>query len=236
MNKFRNVALGIVLLFSVGIGLYAVEGDIQERGYVNLLLNNQYLLENAKLLALAEAAYAEGKYDDAIKYATEAIQYAERSDAYVSSQAKIREANDAIALAQARMEWAKSIGAPTRFAETYQKAEAALAEALDARTREDWDKAKDAALRVLALLETLPQEAVLAAQYRVKTWIPWRDCLWNIAGKPEVYGNPWLWRHIYEANKDKMPKPGDPDLIHPDMILDIPSIKGEFRFGIIEAE
>ena len=236
MNKLRNAVLGLILLFSAGIGLYAVEGDIQQRGYVNLLLNNQYLLENARLLALAEAAYAEGKYDDAIKFATEAIQYAERSDNYVSSQARIKEANAAIALAQARMAWAKSIGAPTRFAETYQKAEAALAEALDARNREDWGKAKDAALRVLALLETLPQERVLAAQYRVKSWVRWKDCLWNIAGKPEIYGNPWMWRHIYNANKDKMPKPNDPDLIHPEMILDIPSIRGEFRFGIMEAE
>ena len=236
MNKVRNVALGLILLFSVGIGLHAVEGDIQERGYVNVLLNNPYLLENARLISAAEAAYAEGKYDDAIRYATEAIQYAEKSDDYVSSQVRVKEADAAIALAQARLDWAKRIGAPKRFAETYQKAEAALAEALDARNREDWDKAKDAALRVLALLETLPQEQVLPAQYRVKTWVRWKDCLWNIAAKPEIYGNPWMWRHIYNANKSKMPKPDDPDLIHPGMVLDIPSIKGEVRAGIMEGE
>jgi len=235
-SKRKFAALALILLFSTGMALHAVEGDIQERGYVNLLLNNQYLLENARLIALAEAAYAEGKYDDAIRYATEAIQYAERSDVYVSSQALMREANEAIAQAEARLEWARQIGAPTRFAETYTSAQAAFEEALDARTREDWAKAKDSALRVLAILETLPAERVLPAQYLVKTWVSWKDCLWNIAAKPEIYGNPWMWRHIYNANRSKLPQPNNPDLIHPGMVLDIPSIRGEVRSGIMEEQ
>ena len=233
-SKRTFVALALILLFSTGIVLHAAEGDIQERGYVNLLLNNPYLLENARLLALAEAAYAEGKYDDAIRFATEAILYAERSDAYVSSQALSKEANDIITQAEARLAWARNIGAPRRFAEIYGSAEAAYAEALDARSREDWSQAKTSALRVLALLETLPGERVLPAQYRVKTWVRWKDCLWNIAAKPEIYGNPWMWRHIYNANRDKLPQPNNPDLIHPGMVLTIPSIRGEVRAGILE--
>ena len=80
----------------------------------------------------------------------------------------------------------------------------------------------------------LPETPVLPAQYLVKSWTTTRDCLWNIAGKPEIYGDPWQWRRIYDANRDKMPRPDDPDLIHPGMILDIPSIAGEFRAGIME--
>ncbi|MDR1858308.1 MAG: LysM peptidoglycan-binding domain-containing protein [Treponema sp.] len=233
-SKRTFAAMALILLFGTGMALHAAEGDIQALEYVNVLLNNPYLVENARLTALAEECYAGGKYDDAIRYATEAIQYAEKSDEYVATQMRMKEANDAIARAEARLEWARNIGAPRRFAETYGSAEAAFAEALDARSREDWTKAKDSALRVLAILETLPSEQVLPAQYRVKTWVRWKDCLWNIAGKPEIYGNPWMWRHIYNANRSKLPQPNNPDLIRPGMVLDIPSIRGEVRAGIME--
>lgn len=33
------------------------------------------------------------------------------------------------------------------------------------------------------------------------------DSLWIISGKPEVYGNPWLWPLIWEANRDTLPDP-----------------------------
>jgi hypothetical protein len=41
-----------------------------------------------------------------------------------------------------------------------------------------------------------------------------------------------MWKVLYEANKSKMPDPDNPDLIEPGMVLDIPSIRGEFRRGM----
>lgn len=38
------------------------------------------------------------------------------------------------------------------------------------------------------------------------------DNLWNIAGKPSVYGNPYQWPLIYRDNQDKI---RDADLIFP---------------------
>lgn len=38
------------------------------------------------------------------------------------------------------------------------------------------------------------------------------DNLWNIAGKREVYGNPYQWPLIYKNNRDKIQ---DADLIYP---------------------
>jgi nucleoid-associated protein YgaU len=43
--------------------------------------------------------------------------------------------------------------------------------------------------------------------------------LWDIAGRPEVYGDSTKWTLIYEANKDKIAKP---DLIKAGMELKIP--------------
>lgn len=68
--------------------------------------------------------------------------------------------------------------------------------------------------------------------YIVGTWAKDRDCFWNIAGRSYVYNNPWQWRKLYEANKDNMVDPDNPDMIKTGMKLYIPSIKGEERSGV----
>jgi nucleoid-associated protein YgaU len=228
MNKCYFILLGLVLLFSRGITLSAAEGD-QPLAINVSLADNKYLQENARLIKLAEDSYAQGKYDDAIKFAKEAIKFAQLSDDFVN-------ATDAVAAAQARIDWAKSVGAPKRHAEIYEKAEAAFEEAQTAYTSENWGAANSAAQRVIAILAEIPDSPVFAAQYRVKNWVPLKDCLWNIAAKPEVYDDPFQWRHIYNANKSKLPDPNNPDLVLAGTLLDIPSIKGEFRAGILEGD
>ncbi|MDR0569122.1 MAG: hypothetical protein LBG87_07955 [Spirochaetaceae bacterium] len=71
-----------------------------------------------------------------------------------------------------------------------------------------------------------------ASQYRVQVWEASSDCLWNIAGKPWVYGNPNKWMELYRANIAKLPNPQNPHLIPPNLVLDIPSISGEARQGL----
>ncbi|HKK04856.1 MAG TPA: hypothetical protein VKA50_03310 [Gammaproteobacteria bacterium] len=44
------------------------------------------------------------------------------------------------------------------------------------------------------------------------------DCLWNIAGKDSIYGNPYEWPLIYKANQDKIK---DADLIYPGQVFSI---------------
>lgn len=44
------------------------------------------------------------------------------------------------------------------------------------------------------------------------------DNLWNIAGKREVYGNPYNWPLIYKTNRDKIQ---DADLIYPGQEFEI---------------
>jgi nucleoid-associated protein YgaU len=234
-NKCVFAILGLLLFFNQGITqLAAAEGEVYESEFVRALLNNQFLIENARLIGLADENLAMGKYDDAVKFAQEAIKFAELSDEYVSMQIKIRDANIAIEEAQARIAWVSASGASKRYVDEFEQAEIALTDALDARSREDWDKALESARHVLALLAEIPDAPVLPAQYLVKTWARTKDCLWNIAAKPQIYGNPWEWQRLYEANKDIMPKADNPDLIHPGMILTIPSIRGETRRGLLE--
>ena len=45
------------------------------------------------------------------------------------------------------------------------------------------------------------------------------ECLWFIAGYDHIYGNPFKWPDIYEANKDQIK---NPDLIYPEQVFQIP--------------
>lgn len=55
--------------------------------------------------------------------------------------------------------------------------------------------------------------------YTVGTWAENRDCLWNIAGKTEIYGDPFQWPKIWQANTEQIK---NPDVIQPGWVLNIP--------------
>ena len=55
--------------------------------------------------------------------------------------------------------------------------------------------------------------------YTVGTWAKDRDCLWNIAKKPKIYDNAFLWPKIWQGNKDKIK---NPDVIKKGQVLSIP--------------
>lgn len=69
--------------------------------------------------------------------------------------------------------------------------------------------------KVAALMKSLQREKT----YTVGTWSRDRDCLWNIAKKPDLYNNAWLWPKIWQGNRDMIK---DPDIIQPKWILKIP--------------
>ncbi|MDR0582943.1 MAG: LysM peptidoglycan-binding domain-containing protein [Treponema sp.] len=227
-------------------------------GYIR---NNRYYLESRRMNKLAQDTYEYGDYDLSAEYAKEAIRYAQLSDEYVALQLKMKEANDTIAAAKQRLDWAVSSGAAAYFPAEYGQARQYYDNSLAARSAEQWDEAIAEARRVINTLayirvpdtsgqigqaEQIGQtgqdlaggsnagagQSFLPAQYTVKPWADSRDCLWNIAGRPWAYGDATEWRLLYNANRAKMTNPDNPDLIHPGMVLDIPSIRGEERRGM----
>lgn len=68
--------------------------------------------------------------------------------------------------------------------------------------------------------------------YTVGTWAENRDCLWNIAGKIDIYADPFMWPKIWQANTDQI---RNPDIIHPGQVLQIPA-KGPKTSDEIKAE
>ena len=227
-----------VILVLLLCGIFAMSfAQETETEIPSSLRNNQYYTESLKQANLARLAYMEGDYDASIRYSEEAIRYANLSDEYVLYRLRMFETDKAILAAANRITYAISINAAFRFPDEFSAAQAAYAEARSFRAAERWDDAIDAANRVLAILAVLDREidgrtGPFPAQYTVRVWESYKDCLWNIAAQSWVYNDPHKWELLYNANKSKMPRSGNPDLIYPGMILDIPSIKGEVRQGM----
>jgi hypothetical protein len=76
-----------------------------------------------------------------------------------------------------------------------------------------------------------PAEKPLPKYYRVRLIPDRRDCFWRIAEYDFVYGDPFKWRILYEANKSDLKYPDNPDLILPGQVFVIPEQEGEAREG-----
>jgi hypothetical protein len=216
-----------------------VPGEDEEGVIPSSISNNEYYLRSLQLNRLALETYEYGDYDASAGFAQEAIRYAELSDEYVSVQL--------IAEAKRLLAWADKNNIASKFPNNYNEGKTQYENAVDAHANENWNEAIGAAMKsieIFAAFESGGKPPVttvvsrpaasgpLARQYTVRTWRVERDCLWTIAGYPWVYGDPWKWKELYDANKDKMPEPANPNLIVPGMVLDIPSIKGETRQGM----
>ena len=193
--------------------------------------NNTYQKLADEYTKKAEKAMDAGEYDDAIKYSEEAQKNAELSKAFVARMLAMGEAEDNIKLAKNKIAWAEKIDAPNIYPMAYTVAKENLANAETSFEAEEWGRANEYAKLSLASLEGVTETTPLPAEYIVRPWAETKDCYWNISGRPYVYNNPLLWENLYQANKSKMPKPEDPNLILPGMKMSIPSLTGEYRTG-----
>ncbi|MDR2447929.1 MAG: LysM peptidoglycan-binding domain-containing protein [Treponema sp.] len=188
------------------------------------LRNNQYYRESVRLNTLAQEMYDEGDYDASAEYAQEALKYAELSDKYVADYTMIN--------ADAKLKWAESIHAAVRYPDEYSQAQAYWEDASGEYAAERWNAAIAAAHQTLELLSTFEEATRLPGLYVVRDWEATKDCLWNIAAMPWAYNDPFQWMVIYEANKSLLPRPDEPDLVYPGLVLTLPSVKGEIREGM----
>ncbi len=145
------------------------------------------------------------------------------------------DAEEAIASASKAIDAAWEVGADVTIAESLlEEARSAFAEGdYPTATSKAWEaEAAANAAREEALAKAIEEEEVVEEEiaeeevveegprvYVVGTWERDRDCLWNIAKKTRFYGDPWKWKRIYRANRDKIE---DPDLIYPGQRLSIP--------------
>jgi len=65
------------------------------------------------------------------------------------------------------------------------------------------------------------------AYYKIKE----KESLWKIASYDFIYGNPYLWKKLYDANKSNLIDDKNPNLIEPEQVLIIPPVGNEKREG-----
>ncbi|HOW11986.1 MAG TPA: hypothetical protein PLM39_05285 [Rectinema sp.] len=191
----------------------------------------------------AEKAYQVEKYAAATKLADEvlstlspdfeakvAADRAEKETQELVAQNK-KYAETAISDAKSRYDWAASKNAANNYPDLFKEGGDLLADAQTAFNALDYVRAKDLAAQAYWTLMEIGEFAPLPATYKVRLIPERRDCLWRIAEYPFVYNNPYKWPVLYEANKKTFKDPSNPNLIFPDQVLTIPSIKGEVRKG-----
>jgi nucleoid-associated protein YgaU len=220
----RNYLILSLLILISGAGLFAQS-----------LENNEYYRKSVEYANLSQRAIDNGDYEQGAVYAIQSQEYAALSKKYIEEQLLAYRARSAYMAAKARMDEAERGRLGDRNRSLYDEVSRYFQSATEKFNARHYEPSIPDSMKVVELLRgvdlrSAPAEG-LAAAYVVKLNVKLRDCLWRIAGFDFVYGNPRLWRHLYEENKDTFPDPDNPDLIIPGQVLRIPPLKGETRSG-----
>jgi hypothetical protein len=134
------------------------------------------------------------------------------------------------------LDFADSENIETRYPNEYAEGKGYYEVSIEAMDNEEWNIANNSAIRSIGIFSRFEtgRTAPLPRYYTVRTWRTHRDCFWTIAARPGVFGDPWRWRELYEANRERLPNPNNPNLIEPGFVLEIPSTRGEIRQGMWE--
>ena len=200
--------------------------------------DNEYQKKSRAYTQLSSKALDEGDYNASIEYSKLAEEYARLSAEFIQKMLAKLEAEQMMNKARTRYEWAKKNDAQTRYKELFAEATEALEAGSVAFNQEDYDVATSCANKVLSALQGVEGDesefSTLPATYKVRTWRGERDCLWTIAALPGIYGDGNKWHLLYKANKKKLPRVNNPDLVIPDTILVIPPLNKEERKGLYD--
>jgi nucleoid-associated protein YgaU len=203
------------------------------------LQDNEYYRKSVEFANLSQQALDKGEYVESAEYARQSQEYAALSKKYIEEMLFALRARNSYFAAKARLDAADRARLRNREPDLYAEAAGVFKSATKKFNAKDWNNSIPESRRVVELLKDFesrlgnrpPERGGLAAFYEVKLNPGRRDCLWRIAGFDFVYGDSFQWKRLYDANKEKFPEPGNPDLIEPGMILKIPSIRGETRSG-----
>ena len=209
------------------------------------LIDNQYYHKAQELLAQSEQAFNRGDYDTSTDLANQAKEQLLKSNEYIAELTQFYRANSYLSVAKDRVAYAKAIDADVHYKDAYDKAVTDVADSKTALDDKDYPKSIELSKEAIALLKDVapvvakkppeepsqPATVELPEYYTVRLRLPLRDCFWRIAAYPFVYNDPWKWRLLYNANKDLLENPANPDLIEVGTRFVIPALGDEKRSG-----
>lgn len=100
-----------------------------------------------------------------------------------------------------------------------EKAREAWKNGVSARNAGELEKARSYMEEARQYLTTFNTEYGVLKTYTVRSLVP-SDCLWRIAGYPDIYDDPFQWQRIYQRNRRIIK---NPSLIYPGQVLIIPT-------------
>jgi nucleoid-associated protein YgaU len=234
MRQRRIIYIVIVLFVLVAVTLGA-QSLMDDPRYRELVEEAQQLEEQAA------QALDEGEFDRAIELSNQAEEVSQQAQDYAERRVSAFRARGLLTLAENEIEVARSFNAERRYPDRWQRATQQFRLARNQFSGERYRDSANSSREVLRILDGIQPaaQALDEAQappelprYYVVRLIPERrDCFWRIAGYDFVYGDPTKWRVLYEANKDVLQDPDNPNLIQPGQRFRIPSIEGEQRAG-----
>ena len=241
----------IIILFLITVLAALAAGSL---AYGQNLRENEHYKKAIELQKKAEDANARGDYDKAYEYSEEAKKQTQMAaDLFAELVLKFR-ANSLLQQAGNRLNSLKTLGVNDDDVAVLDQAADDYGVAKNSFNDREYEQSIEYSNRVLAALMDMkaktydtatkpgpaaePEPAAepagekpLPKYYRVRLIPDRRDCFWRIAEYDFIYGDPFKWRLLYDANKGKLTDPGNPDLIHPGQLFEIPEIEGETREG-----
>ncbi|MCD6578880.1 DUF4398 domain-containing protein [bacterium] len=227
MKKYLIFSLLVVILFAIGC--------TNMKKYDPLMNDAKTALENAKTAEAgtysqetlkqaedayvqAQSAYENKKPADVEKFANSTIELANKAKTEAETAKK-----EAERIMQVKSDYNTKLEELTSKIDNikgepkyYEKTNDLIEQAKAAFEAGEYDKA----METLTLAMDSYDQGLKVLNSKPSSYKVIRgDCLWNIAKKPKIYGDPFKWPRIYKANKDHIK---DPDLIYPNQVFKIP--------------
>ena len=194
------------------------------------LYDNPNYRRSVELRRMAESAFERGDYINAEQYSLESERLAVVAREEAETQRLLWIANSWKRRAEDRVTYGERNNAAGMMGEKWTQVKETYALAVSEFDAKRYEESTAASKQVVEWMADFAP-VKLPAFYTVRLIPEARDCFWRIAGYPFIYGDPWKWKILYEANKGKIPEPGNPDWIEPGIVLTIPSLPGEVRSG-----
>jgi nucleoid-associated protein YgaU len=192
---------------------------------------------------LSEQAFDGGDYDKAYEYSELAKEYTKKAQATAEKMALKYKSNGLLQAVKEKLDSLTKSGANKKYKDDFDAAKDDYNKAKASYDKESYDESigysNDALAKLKGIEDTIANrgsnnivpEGTHPKYYKVRKVPTNRDCFWNIAAYPFVYGDAKKWKILYQANKSKLKNPKNPSLIYPGQVFEIPSIEGEVREG-----